>query len=460
MNAEPEITRALVWAVRTLRWEDVPADAREVARHCLLDFLGVALAGSHEPLTEILVGAVVRGEGPGEAGLLGRAERASRLSAALVNGTAGHALDFDDTHTLLSGHPTAPVLPALLALTETTGASGRQLLAALVAGIELECRLGALLGPRHYAVGFHSTGTLGTFGAAAACAHLLGLDEERSLHAIGLAGAQAAGLKSSFGTMAKPLQAGRAASAGLLAALLAQGGFTANPAVIEAPQGFAATHAGAAPAADLLARDAGRFFVRDTLFKYHAACYLTHAAIEAAAALRATHGLAPEEISRVEVRVAPALLGVCSIAEPQTGLEGKFSLRATTAMALRGDETGDPRAFTDARMLDPRLVALRDRVHVETVNGTSPTRAVVIVETGGRRLQAETDTGVPATDLAAQRARLERKFMLLASGLLGRTAAARLAEAALAADELPAAGELVRLARSGTLPLAHHGDSF
>ena len=447
MSAEREVTSALVGAVRDTRWEEIPRDAREVARHCLLDLLGVALAGSREPLTGILVAAVVRGEGSGEAGLLGRAERASRLSAALVNGAAAHALDFDDTHTVMSGHPSAPVLPALLALAETEGASGRQLLEALVVGIELECRLGVLLGGGHYAAGFHATGTLGTFGAAAACAHLLGLDEEAWRYALGLAGTQAAGLKSGFGTMAKPLHAGRAASAGLLAALLARSGFTANPAVVEAPQGFAATHAGAVPAMDLLGRQGGRFLVRDTLFKFHAACYLTHAAIEAAAALREAHGLEPEAIARVTLRVSPTLLGVCAIAEPRTGLEGKFSLRATTAMALLGDDTGDPDAFTDARMAEPRLVALRDRVHVETVEGTAPTRAVVTVESRGRRLEAEADTGVPAADLAAQRARLERKFLTLASPVLGNPAAARLAAAALAADDLPAAGELVRLAR-------------
>src|SRR5262249_45966409 len=152
--------------------------------------------------------------------------------------------DFDDTHTAMNGHPSAPVLPALLALAETGTASGERLLPALVAGVELECRLATALGPRHYAVGFHSTGPLGAFGAAAACAHLLDLDEEQWTHALGLAGTQAAGLKSGFGTMAKPLHAGRAASTGLLAALLACGGFTANPTVIEAPQGFAATHAG------------------------------------------------------------------------------------------------------------------------------------------------------------------------------------------------------------------------
>ena len=269
----------------------------------------------------------------------------------------------------MSGHPSAPVLPALLALVESEGARGPDLLAALVAGIELECRLGALLGPGHYAAGFHATATLGAFGAAAACARLLDLDEERWLHAMGIAGTQAAGLKSAFGSMTKPLHAGRAAETGLLAALLARGGFTASPSVLEAPQGFAATHAGGEPTSAALERWTGRFLVRDTLFKYHAACYLTHAAIEASSRLRTRHALAPERIARVEVRVDPSLLAVCNVAEPRTGLEGKFSLRATTAMALLGDDTADPATFTAARMSDPRLVRLRDAITNLGMNG-------------------------------------------------------------------------------------------
>jgi 2-methylcitrate dehydratase PrpD len=341
------------------------------------------------------------------------------------------------------------VLPALLALAESEGADGARLLAALVAGIELECRLGTLLGPGHYAAGFHATATVGAFGAAAACAHLLGLDEEQWLHAIGLAGTQAAGLKSAFGSMAKPLHAGRAAETGLLSALLARGGFSASPAILEGPQGFAATHAGAEPPSEALDRWTGRFLVRDTLFKYHAACYLTHAAIEAASALRARHRLAPERIARVEVRVDPSLLAVCNIAEPRTGLEGKFSLRATTAMALGGDDTADPGTFTEARMADPRLVRLRDRVSVIPMTGTRATRATVTVHTESERLEAEADTGVPAAELGAQRERLTRKFLVLAAPALGRPGAEALAAAALAADALPDAAELLRLARPG-----------
>lgn len=440
-------TRALVASVRGLRLDDIPEPAREVARHCVLDLLGVAVAGAREPLVEILVDATLGADAGGDAGLVGRSERTPALAAALVNGAAGHALDFDDTHWTMNGHPTVPVLPALLALAEREGASGGALLAALVAGIELECRLGALLGSRHYEVGFHATGTLGTFGAAAACAHLLGLDESAWLHALGLAGTSAAGLKSGFGTMAKPLHAGRAAQSGLLAALLAQRGFTAQTAIVEVAQGFAATHAGNDPDATLLDRFAGRFFVRETLFKHHASCYLTHAPIEAARALRAHHGIEPETIDAIEVAVAPTSLRVCNLAEPKTGLEGKFSLRVTTALALLDVDTAALETFEDARMADPRLVALRDKVSVVAEPGLGAMRASVRVRAEGRSFDQAADTGVPEADLAKQRAALLGKFRALVAPRLGPARAEALAELALGTDALPRAAALVEAAR-------------
>jgi 2-methylcitrate dehydratase PrpD len=446
-ETEAAITRALVDSVRELRYDEIPDDAREAARHCLLDFLAVALAGAREPLVDILVEAIVRREGAAEARLVGRPERATALTAALVNGAAGHALDFDDTHMRMNGHPTVPVLPALLALVDGGAATGRALLTALVAGIELECRLGVLLGARHYEVGFHSTATLGTFGAAAASAHLLGLDAGQWVQAMGLAGSQAAGLKSAFGTMTKPFHAGRAASAGLLAALLARGGFTAATDVLEAKQGFFETHAGDPPDRSRLDRLRGRFLVRETLFKYHAACYLTHAAIEAARGLRQRHDIDPGTLDDVELTVAPLLLRVCNIAEPKTGLEGKFSLRSTTAMALLGADTADLATYSDRRMADPALVRLRDRVRVVTDAGREATRARVTLTAGTRRFEAEADTGVPATDLAEQRTRLRRKFDALAVPCLGADRAAGLAAAALGIDDLPRAAELLELAR-------------
>ena len=441
-------TRALVRSVRGIRWDNTPEDAREVARHCLLDFFGVAIAGSREPLTEILVKEIVDGERSTEASLIGHHQRASRLTAALVNGAASHALDFDDTHMAMGGHPSAPIIPAILALAETTDATGRDILEAIVVGVETECRLGAIIGAQHYVIGFHSTGTLGTFGAAAACAHLLNLDEDGWLRALGLAGTQATGLKSGFGTMAKPLHAGRAASNGLFSAIAARGGFTSNPAILETEQGFLATHAGAKQSAEILDRFAGKFLIRDNLFKYHASCYLTHAPINAAQLIRSEHRIDPKTIDAVEVRVHPSLFSICNIQEPKTGLEGKFSLRATTAMALLGEDTSDLGTFCDARVTAVDVVSLRDRVKIVAAGKTRQTCATVIVKSSGRDHQAESDSGKPALDLALQRDNLMRKFMALAAPILSPNGAEASAQAALGAENLPSARELMRLTRA------------
>jgi 2-methylcitrate dehydratase PrpD len=421
-----------------LTFADLPQKAIDVGKQCILDWMGCALAGSQERLVELL-----RQElgSPGPATLIGAGRQASPRDAALINGAAGHALDFDDTHTLLSGHPSAPVIPAALATAEELDLSGEALLTALVVGIEVECRVGALLAPGHYRAGWHATATIGIMGAAAAVAHLLGLEAQRTTHALALAATQAGGLKASFGTMAKPLHAGKAATDGLLAARLAARGFTGNPAVLEALQGLAAATGAAsetpsgAGTLDLdlnrLKRLANRWTIRDTLFKYHAACYLTHASINAAQALSGK--ITVGEIEQVEVHVAADSLQVCNIARPSTGLEGKFSLRATTAMALLGDDTSDMSAYTDGRMQDDELVALRDRVRVVAHDaGVGTQSRVVVTMRDGSVLEAEDDTGRPAEDLHLQGQRLLQKFAGLAGPVLGEGRAIALAAAVMA----------------------------
>lgn len=416
------VTEHLVELARGISLERVPADALAVAKHSILDWIGCTLAGSREPLSAILREELIADGGGGAAAIVGRPERARALDAALVNGAASHALDFDDTHILMLGHPTAPVLPAALAVGEELGASGAALLEAFVAGVEVECRLGAILAPGHYAVGWHSTATLGTFGAAAASARLLGLDAGGWRHAFGLAGTQAAGLKSVFGSMAKPLHAGKAAANGLLSARLAARGFTSATEIVEVAQGFAATHT-ATFAPERLAEIGGRFLVRDTVFKYHAACYLTHASIEGALRLREEARLDPADVERVEIHVPAGHLRVCNLPEPRTGLEGKFSLRATAAMALLGIDTARLESYADETMRDPRLVALRDRVEVTAARGLAEAESRIVVRAGGRTLERTVDTGIPAADLERQGARLAAKFHALADPLVGRARA-------------------------------------
>lgn len=436
-------TGALVRHAREITFRSLPPEVVTVAKTCVLDWLGCALAGSSEPLTDILI---TEAANHGPASLVGRNQSTSVHWAALVNGAAGHALDFDDTHLVMSGHPTVPVLPGVLALAESHSASGAALLTAFVAGVETECRLGPLIGLGHYAAGFHSTATLGTFGAAAACAHLLGLDESQWLHAFGIAGIEAAGLKSVFGTMSKPFQAGKASANGLLAAILASRGFTSAADILEAAQGFSATHAGAGDA-NVLDRYAGRFLIRDTVFKHHASCYLTHSAMEAALSLRDRMKFRADDAEAVRVIVPPGSLAVCNITEPQTGLEGKFSLRATVAMALCGDDTADPGAFTDERMRDPALVSVRNRVEVVPSEEMIGSQARVEIRRGGSWSNGETvDVGRPADDVDKQWARITEKYIRLAAPVLGAERAWQLHERVEALAGAGDVGEIAKLA--------------
>jgi len=418
---------------------DLPNPVRTVAQQCALDWFGCALAGSREPVARILRDEL--GDGAGPASVVGTDRRLGVLHAALVNGAAGHALDFDDTNIVMGGHPTAPVLPAALALAEERGATGADLLVSLVVGIEVESRLGVALGPAHYARGWHTTSTVGVVGAAAACSRLLGLDAEQASRAMAIAASQSSGLKANFGTMTKPFHAGHAAERGLLAARLAARGFTADPAALGSEQGLAQAAGDGHLDRDRLARYDDGWITPQTLFKYHAACYLTHAAIEAASALRTEIG--DQAIDAVVVTVHPSLLDVCAIPRPATGLEAKFSLAATTALALLGADTTDVATFSDQTATDPAVVDLVGRVSVETDPAVRSTASRVEVRTASGTLERAHDTGVPATDLAAQGARLRSKFLALAAPVVGTASAERLAHDVAGLAELPDVRRLV-----------------
>src|SRR5215472_2281516 len=415
------LTRALAEQARTLSYDDLPDDVRQLARQCLLDYIASTLAGAKEELTILLLREMLVHGGAPAASVIGHSERLPVVSAALVNGAASHALDFDDVNLAMTGHPSVVLLSALLALAEERGSSGQDVLTAFVAGYELQCRLGLLLAPGHYNVlGFHATGTLGSFGAAAACAHLLGLDAQQFVTALGIAGTQAAGLKSMFGTMCKPLHAGKAAYHGLLAARLAKRGFTARPDVVECPQGFARTHSPDFHPADALADPPGGFHIRNNLFKYHAACYMTHAPIEAARRLREQHSLTPGDIAQIRLRLDETCDRVCNIPAPRTGLEAKFSLRLTTAMALAGVDTGGLGSYSAETAADPTLIALRDKVAFDFHSGRPNTIAdLELVLTDGRSVSTTYDSGIPASDIKEQGRRLAEKFTSLAEPILG-----------------------------------------
>lgn len=432
------LTRALAEQARTLRLSGIPETTLIWARQCVLDYIGCTLAGASDELVEILL-AEMREQGGAEAAtVLGHAGKLPVASAAIVNGAAAHALDFDDVNLAMPGHPSVAILPALLALAEQRGSSGADVLTAFVAGYELQCRVGRVIAPGHYDVlGFHATATVGSFGAAAACAHLLGLDADRFATALGIAGTQAAGLKSMFGTMCKPLHAGKAAYHGLMAAKLAARGFTSRTDVIECGQGFARTHSPDFNPAGAFDTPPGGWWMVNNLFKYHASCYMTHAAIEAARALHDRHGFSPDQVDKINVSLEESCDRICNIPAPRTGLEAKFSLRLTTAMGLAGVDTSRLSTYSERTTTDPVLIGLRDKVSLDFRRGISNTfTAIEISLRDGSRFSAEHDAGVPATDAARQGRRLEAKFAALADPVLGTERTAGLIDHIARFDQL------------------------
>src|SRR6516225_8427324 len=364
-RTQTDLTRVLAGKASTLDYDDLPVPVRELAGQCILDYLGVALAGAEDELVRLLLSELSEAGGAPQASIIGHPTRLPVVSAALVNGAASHALDYDDVNMAMPGHPSVAILPGLLALAELEGSSGREVITAFVAGYETACRIGAALQPGHYNLGFHSTGTVGCFGAAAACARLLGLDAEATAMALGIAGTQAAGLKSQFGTMCKPFHAGKASQNGLLAARRAQRGFSSRIDIVECVQGFALTHGpDFAPKAALAMPEAG-FHLLANLFKYHAACYFTHAPIECARRLRVEHRLTPDMIAAIILRLDGSCDRVCNIPIPVDALQSKFSLRQTVAMALAGIDTASLDVYSAENTCDAALVGLRERVRFD-----------------------------------------------------------------------------------------------
>jgi len=455
-DRKARVTAEVVNRARALAFADLPESVVSRAQHCVLDWLGVAIAGADAPATAIVRAEAIEEGGTGVATLVGTGQRVTRSQAALVNGTASHALDYDDVSSAMGGHPSVPVLPALLALAEETDLSGAAFLTTFVAGFETECRIGRLMAPEHYARGFHATGTVGTFGASAACAHAAGLTEDQWRNALGIAGTQAAGLKSMFGTMCKPFHAGRAAQNGLAGAVLAARGFTAHPDVLDVAQGFASTQTTSANPERALALGPDEFDLRDVLFKFHAACFFTHSSIEGLLQLREKHGFTADDVVGVELRVPPGHLAACNIPEPTTPLEGKFSLRFTSALALvRGDVS--ERAFTPEALVESDLLRLRDRVTViAEYGGDNAHVTTVIVELAdGDRVRASVDMSRPTPDeeLDCEWQRLTTKFISLVAPVLGRERALELIALVATLPDQPTVRPLA------TLSAPPHGES-
>ncbi|WP_426958607.1 MmgE/PrpD family protein [Muricoccus radiodurans] len=344
----------------------LPAERALVAR-AVLDTVAVSIAARDEPAARLAVRrATGQGEGPCTLWTAGGALRVREEEAAWANGVIAHVLDFDDVTSAMRGHPSVAMLPAILAIAETEGLRVEDVVVAYVAGFEVIAALSVAMAAPHYALGWHSTATIGAIGAAAACARLLRLDAARVAHAIGLAVTQAAGTRASFGTMAKSVQAGNANLTGLRAARLAKLGFDAAPDALDGAMGFA--RLGGGP--DLSLPSAGpRALLRHGLeVKKYPLCYATHRALDAVLALREEHGLGLGDVAAARVRVSAGALAPLIHHRPTTGLDAKFSMEYAMAAAL-ADGTPGLATFSDAAVRRPALQAFLPQVTAEEAAG-------------------------------------------------------------------------------------------
>lgn len=402
----------LIERCQALTFEDLGSHAIRTARHSLLDWFGCAVAGAHEPAARRFCG--IMDPAPGETPVIGTADTLHWRDAVVINAFNGHLLDFDDMLPSFSGHPSAVIVPALLTVGEQTGADVDKLLTALVVGTEVGNWVAAQIMPGHYDAGWHATGTVGTFAAAAAICHLRGLDDWIS--ALDTAATQAAGLKAMFGTLAKPMHAGNASQAGVLAASLS----TISPSsgkALTGENGFITNYSGTGsePVEPLRG-----MAIEGMLYKTYASCFMTQAAVDAGILAAKTHG----DLSTTEITlsISPKLADVCAIEDPATSNDAKFSIHATFALAALGHDLSTEGAFAVNNLQDPTYRNLRKNITLNfdpQLIGQEPRIGVHVLLANGREWETTIDRGQPATDLDIREDQLTQKFHQLAAPSLG-----------------------------------------
>ncbi len=417
--------------------EKIPADVMHLAKRCVMNSCGVGLVATRDPAVDILLD-FLRAEGAApRATVIGSGFRTSPQNAALANGFLGHLEDYDDTHTTVI-HPTAPIMPAALALSEQSTVSGREFLAAFAVGVDVACRIGLVIYKnfRDGAAHWHITNTCGVLGAAAAAGRLLKLNEQQMVYAFAIAGTQASGVREVFGSMCKPFHAGRAAQNGLLAALLAQRGFTGTDGIFEGERGLVGVMAKGHNINEATADLGSRWELRQNGLKPYACGQANHGLLDAVLALRKKPGVSPQTIKHMQGSVrefAPALV---RRRHPRSGLESKFCYYHSTAAAMI-DGQALAAQFTDERATDPAVAALRDRIDFSEDPSLSRRAATMSLElTDGTTYteKVEHPTGTPGNPMSD--AMVQQKFTGLATAALGAEKAEKARSALWAVDQL------------------------
>lgn len=440
-----DVTRRLARYVVGSRSADIPQAVRHDATRSLVNWLGCALGGSRHDAVASALDALRAFAGPPQASVIGRCERLDSLHAALINGMSAHVLDFDDTHLRTLLHPSVPVASSLLALAERRPLSGPAFLHAFVLGVEVECRIANAIYSEHN-VNWYITGTAGAFGAAAATGRVLGLNDQQMTWAFGIAATQAAGLREMAGTMCKSFVHGRAAQNGMTAALLAAAGFTSSERAIEAPRGFARVLATDCNLDAITAGLGATFEISLNTYKPYACGVVCHPVIDGCIQLRCQRSLSPGQIAVVALRVHPLALELTGIKTPRAGLESKWSLYHSAAVALVDGAAGEHQ-YTDGRVHDPVVSQLRECVTAEADAGLREDEAyVAITLRDGQVLAQHVEHAIGSSDRPMSDRDLERKFLALAADVLPKTQIDALIEKCWQVASLDDVAELARMA--------------
>jgi 2-methylcitrate dehydratase PrpD len=446
----------LATRIANFNHDALPDEAIHWAKVGILDTVGVGIAGADEDCVTILEKAIATEVAGGPCQLFGKAARRSPLDAALINGTACHAHDFDDCNDTLGGHPSAPILPALFALAEETGAVGRDIMTAYIVGFETETAIARGVHFHHYEKGWHPTATLGTFGAAAACARLMGLSVAQIEIALALCTSFAAGIKANFGTMTKPFHVGQSSRAGMLAARMAREGFTANPDAFEHSQGFFEVFNGAGnydPSKVLQGwADPLNIVEPGVVIKQYPCCGSTHSAIDAMLALVRDHGLTPDNVARIELTIHKRRLKHTDRPDPRTDLDAKFSIQYCLARALRDGRVTLDQFEGDAH-LDSGVRSIMDRIQADPHDDSNHFSAdVTVTTTDGRTLGKHVDQALGrGTRDPLPGNLLKAKFETCAGRILPAGQVVQLYQAIMAFDEIEKFDEFAALLKAPDL---------
>lgn len=360
--------------------DSLPSICLQVAEYSFFDWLVVSGAGSNESVAKIIRKFIKQEGGKPISSVAGDDNKTAPYLAALANGTISHALDYDDTHFHHIGHLSAAIFPAVLALGESNNKTYFDVVDSFLIGAEAAILVGETLGMEHYKSGFHQTATAGCFGATIAACRLLKLEQTQIFHALGIASTMASGLKSQFGTMGKPLNAGIAASNGVKAATLSGLDFISNPDGLGGSQGFIETHAPEKTHLSVYNRSAEPLFRFDNIsYKLHACCHGLHAAIEALILAQSENYLQPQIVQKIHIIVSSSWRGVCDIENPQTGLQGKFSYHYVAALLICGYNTAALDSFFDEMITNVEINNQMNKIEVSFKENMEDSYASIIV---------------------------------------------------------------------------------